>query len=378
MIPYGRQQIEEDDIEAVVATLRGDWLTTGPAVQRFEQALAERVGAKHAVVCASGTAALHLAYAAAGLGPGGELITTPLTFSGTANMALQLGASVRFTDVRADTLNLNPEQIRCSGRTRVITAVDYAGLPSEIDALQEIAHSAGALLVEDACHALGAESDGRPIGSIADLTVFSFHPVKTITSGEGGAVVTNDSALYERVTDLRNHGIVRDRSRFSQADEGPWYYELSALGWNYRITDIQCALGLSQLSKLDRFLARRRAIARRYLAAWAADERLILPTAPDIDAHGWHLFVVRLRGKTPPRRRFFDGLRQAGLGAQVHYVPVNHHPVYRERGHDPADTPVTLDAYQRMVSLPLFPAMGDDDVEQVIGTVTRELDALYR
>lgn len=368
-IPYGRQTIEEDDIQAVVEVLRSDWLTTGPMVERFERALAERVGARYAVVFSSGTAALHGAYFAAGVGPGDEVITSPLTFAATANAALYLGARPVFADVQEDTGNIDPVQVRrlVSRRTKVIAPVDFAGHPADLDELKEIAREVGAVLVEDACHALGARYRGRPVGSIADMTVFSFHPVKHITTGEGGAVVTDNPAFYERLLLFRNHGITKNPFLMQRPSEGPWYYEMQVLGYNYRLSDISCALGLSQLRKLDRFLRRRNEIVAVYNAAFA-DEPVICPvTRPDVEP-AWHLYVVRLKNGLS-RRTVVERLHGLGIGVQVHYIPVYRHPYYRERGLDVFSCPRAEAFYESSMSLPLYPSLSDDQVKQVIRSV---------
>jgi dTDP-4-amino-4,6-dideoxygalactose transaminase len=367
-LPYGRQSIDEDDIAAVAEALRAPLITTGPLVARFEEALAARCGVRFAVAVSSGTTALHVAYAAAGVGPGRELITSPLTFSATANAALCLGARPVFADVDPGTLNLDPAEVerRLSSRTAVIAAVDYAGEPADLPRLLRLARARGALLVQDAAHALGATLDGVPVARLADLTILSFHPVKHITTGEGGAVLTDDERLAERVREARGHGIVRDQQRLG-VDEGGWYYDIpSAVALNARLPDMACALGLSQLRKLDGFLARRRALARRYLAALAGEGRLVLPAARDVEAHAWHIFPIRLAGANPRRREVYDRLQAAGIGVQVHYVPVNALGAYRAAGYRPEETPHALDAYRRLLTLPLFPGMSDADQDRVL------------
>ncbi|XOB98441.1 UDP-4-amino-4,6-dideoxy-N-acetyl-beta-L-altrosamine transaminase [Deinococcota bacterium DY0809b] len=370
-VPYGRQWIDEDDIQSVVEVLRSDFLTTGPMVRRFEEGLERYTGARHAVALNSGTSALHAAYFAAGLRPGDEIVTTPLTFAATANAALYLGAQVRFVDVEPDTGNLDPAALpqALSERTRLIVPVDYTGHPSDYDAIVKVARTHGLRVVADAAHSLGARYKGRPVGTLADATELSFHPVKPVTTAEGGAVLTNDPALAERVGVFRSHGIVRDPARMHQ-DEGPWYYEVQHLGYNYRLTDVQSALGLSQLQKLDAFIARRRAIAKRYFENLRDLPQLLLPTVrPDVEP-GWHLFVVRV--VEPERRRvFFERLRELGLGVQVHYVPVHWHPIYRELGFKRGQFPQAEGFYARAVSLPIFPKMSDADVDSVIERVRR-------
>jgi UDP-4-amino-4,6-dideoxy-N-acetyl-beta-L-altrosamine transaminase len=372
-IPYGRQLIDDDDVAAVVRALRSDFLTTGPEVEAFENELAAACGARHAVVVANGTAALHCAYAAAGIGAGDEVITTPLTFSATANMALACGAKPVFADVCADTLCIDPRRVEAAitPRTKVLAPVDFAGHPAALDELMALAKRNGLLVVEDASHSIGGSLGGRPVGALADLTTFSFHPVKTITSAEGGAVLMDDPAMAQRARDFRNHGMVRDAARLSQ-QPGSFYYEIQSLGFNYRLTDLQCALGRSQLRKLERFATRRRAIVDRYRLAFAGDRRLGLQAqAPNADPV-WHLFTVQVAR----RDELFAALQQRGVLPQVHYLAVNEMPLYRDLGFDSATTPNAAMASQRLLSLPLFPAMTDEDVDCVIAAVRDALQAL--
>jgi perosamine synthetase len=367
-LPYGRQLLDEDDIAAVVRVLRSEFLTTGPETESFEAELATACGAAHAIVVANGTAALHCAYAAAGVEAGSEVITTPLTFSATSNTVLALGGRPVFADVDSRTLCLDPERAAAviTPRTRVLAPVDYAGHPAALDRFMELARQHNLVVVEDAAHSIGASLGGRPIGSIAHMTTFSFHPVKTITTGEGGAVLTNDPVLAQRIRDFRNHGLVREKARLP-ADPPPWYYEIQSLGLNYRLTDIQCALGRSQLAKLERFVARRREIVARYRAALADVSSLELPEEDPSVRAAWHLFVLRLRGQD--RRSFCAALRERGVGTQLHYIPVTAFPLYRRLGYDPAATPVAVAASDRLVSLPLYPALSDADVDRVIAAV---------
>lgn len=373
-LPYGRQLIDDDDVEAVVRVLRSDFLTTGPEIDAFESELAVACGARHAVVVANGTAALHCAYAAAGLREGDEVITTPLTFSATSNMLLALGARPRFVDVDDETLCIDPDRVAeaVSSRTRAIAAVDFAGHPAPIAALRVIAEERGLLLFEDASHSIGGRVGDNLVGSMATATTFSFHPVKTITTGEGGAVTTDDDDLALRVRDYRNHGMVRAADRLSRQD-GPWYYEIQSLGFNYRLTALQCALGRNQLSKLTRFKARRDHIVAAYREAFSGEPRLrLMKTAPGVDPC-WHLFAVRVKDREA-RARFFSGLQAKGIVPQVHYVAVNDMPLYRGMGFDPSATPIAAAAADTLVSLPLFPAMSDDDVDFVIDAVREVLD----
>jgi perosamine synthetase len=387
LLPYGRQSLDEDDIQAVVETLRSDWLTTGPKVGEFEEAFADWVGARHAVSFSSGTAALHGAAFAAGLGPGDEAITTPLTFCATANCVLYQGATPVFADVSHDTLNLDPREVAkkisscASSRTKAIIAVDYAGHPAALDELRQIAENTGAVLIEDACHALGAEFHGKRVGSLADMTVFSFHPVKHLTTGEGGMVTTDNPRLAETLRRFRNHGIsseARDRQ-----EAGQWFYEMVLLGFNYRLTDIACALGLSQMGKLEANLARRRAIAGEYARAFRdfpgvetdIDSPVTLPAVREGVNPAWHLYPIRLNleALSAGRTEIFRALRAENIGVNVHYIPVHLHPYYRERF--PASRaesfPVAENAYERLISLPMFHSMSDEDVSDVVQAVRK-------
>jgi len=369
-LPYGHQVIDETDIEAVVRVLRSEYLTTGPEVERFEEELARYVGARHAVAFTSATAALHAAVASCGMGPGDEGITTPLTFCATANCLLFQGARPVFADIDRATLTIDPEQIarRITARTKAIIPMDYGGHPAELDAIRTIARRRGLKVIEDACHALGAEYRGQRVGSLSDVTVFSFHPVKHITTGEGGMAVTNDAKFAQRLRRFRNHGVLR---RAGDAQRRPWYYEVVELGYNYRIPDILCALGRSQLLRLEQNLARRREIAGRYTAAFSACPSIQLPTVRSEATPAWHLYPVRI---VPTRRlrrdQVFRSLQQRRIGVQVHYIPVTLHPYYRKRfGYRPGQFPVAEQAYRELITLPLFHGMGDDDVEDVIVAV---------
>ena len=374
LLPYGRQSIGEEDIEAVVNVLRSDWLTTGPRVAEFEEAFAACVGARHAVSFSSGTAALHGAVFAAGLKPGNEAITTPMSFAATANCILYQGATPVFADVSADTLNLDPDQIakRITPHTKALLAVDYAGHPADFDAIREVAARHNVMVIEDACHALGAEYRGRRIGSIADMTVFSFHPVKHVATGEGGMVTTDRADLAETLRRFRNHGISSD-ARQRQA-LGQWHYEMVLLGFNYRLPDIACALGLSQLNKLDKNLSRRREIAARYSAAFSGLEAVAIPAVRKDVNPAWHLYPIRLKLEklTLGRGQIFRALRAENIGVNVHYIPVHFHPYYRDRfGHRAGEYPIAEDAYARLISLPMFHGMSEQDVEDVIHCVQK-------
>ncbi len=374
MIPYGRQWIDEEDIAAVVAALRSDWLTTGPKVAEFEEAFARAVGAREAVAVNSGTAALHAAVHAAGIGPGDEVIVPALTFAATANCVVFQGAIPVFADVDPERLLLRPEEVeaRRTARTRAVIAVDYAGHPADYDALRELCRRHRLSLIADGCHALGGIYKGRPVGALADLTAFSFHPVKHITTGEGGMVATDDPELARRMRVFRNHGITSDHRERER--RGSWFYEMVELGWNYRITDLQCALGLSQLKKLTRFLERRREIAARYDRFFKTLEG-IRPLAVSGDvAHAYHLYVVRLETSLGgrDRDRLFSALRAEGIGVNVHYLPVHLHPFYRRRFHTGEGMcPIAEEAARRILSLPIHPGMSEDEVDAVCEAVGR-------
>jgi perosamine synthetase len=368
-LPYGSQWVTDDDIKAVERVLRGAWLTTGPAVQEFESDLNTYCGTQHALALSSGTAALHCAYHALGLGPGDELITTPLTFAATANAAVYLGASVRFVDVDPVTGTLDAANLEAAigQRTKVIAAIDYAGHPADYDAINAVAEAHNVTVVADAAHSLGATYKGRRVGTLADVTTLSFHPVKVITTGEGGAMLTNSSESADRGAVFRSHGIIHDPARM-RAPGGPWHQEMQGMGYNYRLSDIQCALGSSQLTRLDAFMSRRRAIAATYSQAFAGQSAFECPTQRDNVESAWHLYVIRVNDASR-REAFFNRLRECGLGVQVHYVPVHHHPFYQDRGHDPSVCPRAVDFSARAISIPIFPRMSDDDVNFVIETI---------
>lgn len=369
LLPYGRQSIDEADIKAVVEVLRSDWLTTGPKVAEFEESFAAEVGAAHAVSFSSGTAALHGAAFAAGLREGDEVITTPMTFAATANCVLYQCATPVFADVCPDALHLDPEQVqrRISSKTRAILPVDYAGHPADLDPIREIAEKRGLVVIEDACHALGAKYGGRSVGSLADMTVFSFHPVKHVTTGEGGMVATDDARFAETLRRFRNHGISSD-ARQRQA-LGQWHYEMVLLGFNYRLSDIACALGIEQLKRIHANLARRRVIAERYTVSFRNTPGIVLPLVQPGVEPAWHLYPIRLdlEKLTTDRAQVFRALRAENIGVNVHYVPVHLHPYYRDRfGYTEGDFPVAEEAYTRLLSLPMFHGMSDQDADDVI------------
>jgi perosamine synthetase len=373
MIPYGRQSIDDEDVKAVAEVLRSDWLTTGPAVERFERAIADFTGARHAVAVSSGTAALHAAVQALDIGPGDEVIVPPMTFVATANAVVFQGGTPVFADVDPGTLLLDPAEVErtITPRTKAVIAVDYAGQPCDYDRLRAITDRHGLALVADACHALGAEYKGCRSGTLASLSAFSFHPVKHITTGEGGMVTTDDAGLAQRLRCFRNHGIGTDHRQRSEA--GSWYYEMEELGYNYRLSDIQCGLGTSQLRKLPGWIARRREIAAAYDTAFESLPLTPLDVRPEI-SHARHLYVVKV-AKEVDRNAVFQELRGAGIGVNVHYIPVHLHPFYRRRfGTGPGLCPQAERAYERLLSLPLYPRMQNADVDAVItavGKVTR-------
>jgi perosamine synthetase len=379
MLPYGRQSVDEADIQAVVDVLRGDWLTTGPTVHAFEEAVAAYTGAKEAVAVNSGTAALHVAAFAAGISPGAEVIVPPLTFAATDNCVLYLGGRPIFADVQPDTLNLDPEDVvrKITPRTKVIIPVDYTGQPCDHDAIHDLANTYGLIVIEDAAHALGATYRGKRVGTLHDLTTLSFHPVKHITTGEGGMTVTDNSELASQMRAFRSHGITADFRQ--RAESGSWVYEMVALGYNYRLPDLNCALGLSQLQKLDGWLTRRRAIAARYREAFADLPQItLLQVRPETEP-AWHLFVIQLNLEQlrVGRKEVFAALRAENIGVNVHYIPVYWHPYYQNLGYARGLCPVAEAAYERIVSLPIFPAMTDIDVGDVI-TAVEKVIAAYR
>jgi perosamine synthetase len=375
VIPYGRQWIDEEDIQAVVEVMRSDCLTTGPVVEQFEEAFAQFVGSKFAVAVNSGTAALHAAMHSLHIGPGDEVIVSPMTFAATANCVVYQGGTPVFADVESDTLLIDPEQVerKITPKTRAIIGVDYAGHPCNWDALKEIASSHSLALVADACHALGAEYKGQRVGSLADLTVFSFHPVKHITTGEGGMVTTNDPEAVRRLRAFRNHGIPCDHRQ--REENGSWFYEMIDLGFNYRLTEFQSALGLSQLRKLPGWLSRRQEIAHRYDSIITDLPGVKTLTVRREVKHAYHLFVVKIdfEGLEKSRSELFQILRADGIGVNVHYIPTHLHPYYRRAFNTrPGLCPKAEAAYDRILSLPIFPKMTDEDVERVIGALTKE------
>lgn len=381
MIPYGRQSISEDDIRAVEAVLRSDYLTQGPVVPRFEAAVADRVGARHAVAVNSATSALHVACLALDLGPGDCLWTSPVTFVASANCGRYCGAEVDFVDIDPETFNICADALEAkldaaarAGRLpKVIVAVHMCGQSPDMARIADLARAHGVRIIEDASHSIGAEYLGAPVGNCAqsDITVFSFHPVKIITTAEGGMALTNDAGLAARMERLRSHGITRDADLMTHAPDGPWYYQQLELGWNYRMTEIHAALGLSQMDRLDAFIARRRALAEAYHTALKGLP-LRRPGRLDGATSSWHLYVIRL--DHPSRHRsVFEALRTAGIGVNLHYIPVHLQPYYRDLGFEPGDFPASEDYYARAISIPLHAGLTDAEQVQVVAALSEAL-----
>lgn len=373
---YGRQCIGEDDIQAVAQVLRGPYITCGPKVEEAEKKLAEYTCARYAVTCSNGTAALHCACLAAGLGPGDEVITTPMTFAASANCAVYCGARPVFADIDPETYNIDPASIRAriTPRTRAVVAVDYTGQAVKIREIRQICDEFGLIFIEDAAHAIGTRYEGAPVGSLADMTCFSFHPVKTITCGEGGAITTNSEQLYKKLVLAHVHGITHDESLMEDAPhEGIWYYEQIALGFNYRMTDFQAALLLSQLGKLEQFKARRQAIVKRYNEAFREVPGIIIQKEIPQSDTCRHLYVIRLdlERLSCTRRQFFDAMSAENVQCQIHYVPVYWFPFYRRMGYEKGLCPVAEQVYKGILSIPLYPMMTDEDVADVIHAVKK-------
>jgi perosamine synthetase len=375
LLPYGRQTIDDADVAAVVATLRSDWLTTGPAVAELERRFADLVSARYAIAVSSGTAALHAAAFAAGIGPGDEAIITPLTFVATSNAVLYQGGRPVFADIDPQRLTIAPTSIEplVTNRTKAIMPVHYAGQPCDLDPIHAIARARGLRVIEDAAHALGAEYRGRRVGALSDLTIFSFHPVKHVTSGEGGVVTTNDADLAERLRRFRNHGLAADAA--ARNASGALHSEMVDLGFNYRITDIQCALATTQLGKLEASLARREAIAGRYRSPLGEQRGLTMPTIAADVRHAWHIFPILLDREhlAVDRETIFAALRAENIGVALHYIPAYWHPYYERLGYRRGLTPVAEDVCGRLLTLPMFPAMSDADVDDVVTALAKVL-----
>lgn len=374
-IYYGHQYIDEEDIKAVSEVLRSDYLTCGPKINELEEALCRITGATYAVAVSNGTAALHLAAMAAGVGEGDELITTPITFAASANCALYCGAKPVFADIDPQTYNIDPKSVeaKMTKHTKAVVAVDFTGQAAELDALLKLCHDRGVVLIEDAAHSIGTTYQGRGVGSIADMTTFSFHPVKTVTGGEGGAVLTNNETYYKKLLLLRAHGITREPQQLVRESEGGWYYEQVDLGMNYRLTDIQAALIISQLHKLDAFKQRRKEIVARYNAAFSKLPELFVQQELPASDTVRHLYILRIRPErlTINRKQFFDAMAAENVCCNVHYIPVYYHPYYEKLGYQRGLCPQAEKLYEEMMSLPLYYAMTDRDVEDVIHAVTK-------
>lgn len=377
-IPYGHQSISADDIRAVAKVLKSDWLTQGPVIKRFEDALCDYTDAKFAVCVSSGTAALQIACMAAGIKPKDEVITSPITFVASANCALYCGARPVFADIQPDTVNIDPSEIRkkLTKKTKAVIPVHFAGHPCDMDETSRIARKNGLIVIEDAAHALGAEYRNSRIGSCrySDMAIFSFHPVKAITTGEGGAIMTNSKKFYDRLIMLRNHGITKKNLLYGRA--GGWYYEMQALSFNYRITDIQAALGVSQLKKLGAFISARRKIAGIYDRAFRDNPYFDIPVEREGSRAVYHLYPIRLKEKfRVGRKDIFEKLKKMALGVQVHYMPVYLHPYYRRNfGFTAGLCPASEYYYSRAISLPIYPAMTGKEIKRVIDTIFEVLN----
>lgn len=372
---YGHQCIEEDDIEAVVNVLRSNEITCGPKIGELEEKLCQITGARYAVVCSNGTTALHMAAMAAGLGEGDEAITTPITFAASANCALYCGAKPVFADINEDTYNIDPSQVEAltTERTKAVIAVDYTGQAAELERLQAHCRKNGLVLIEDGAHSIGTRYKGRYTGAIADMTTFSFHPVKTVTCGEGGAVLTNSKEYYDKLKLYRTHGITKDREEMEHKPEGPWYYEQICLGLNYRLTDIQAALLISQLDKLPRFSKRRKEIVKAYDEAFSGLPQVVVQREiPESDTTR-HLYILRLKPEKLQigRKEFFEAMAAENIICNVHYIPVYYFPYYEKLGYKRGLCPKAEKLYEEMLTLPLYAAMTDQDVQDVIKAVTK-------
>lgn len=373
-LPYGRQDIDESDIQAVVDVMKSDYITTGPEVSNFESAIADYVGAKYAVTFSNGTAALHGACFAAGITEGDEVITSPMTFVASANCVLYQQGIPIFADINPDTYNIDPNQIEkhITEKTKAIIPIDFTGQPVDLETIVEIARRHNLVVIEDAAHAIGASYHGQKIGSISDMTMFSLHPVKHITTGEGGIITTNNETYYQRLIQFRSHGVTRD-TMLLEKNDGPWYYEMQFLGYNYRMTDIQAALGKSQLSKLDAFIAKRKQIVERYNQFFQGIEDVHLPYLSSNRESSWHLYILRLDERKFNRKEIYNEFIANNIGVNVHYIPVYLQPYYQQLGYEKGLCPVAEKIYQTIITLPLFPSMSEEDVQDVIVAVDQIL-----
>ena len=380
LLPYGFQWIDDEDVDAVARMLKNDWITQGPMIDKFEEKVANYCGAEYGVAFSNGTTALHAAVSVAGISQGNEVITTPITFAADANAVVYNDGIPVFADIKEDTLNIDPEEIekKITDKTKAIIPVDFAGNPVELAAIGELADQYGLTVIEDAAHALGGEYKGRKLGSISDMTMFSFHPVKHITTGEGGMILTDKKKYAKKLKTFRHHGIIK-KGEDLQQNHGPWYYEMQELGHNFRITDIQCALGISQMGKLDGFVKRRRKIAQCYDEAFSDLVEIITPNETENSKHAYHIYVIQLaNGLEEDRKEVFEALRAENIGVNVHYVPVHFHPFYQENfGYNEGDYPRAENCYRRAITLPMFPKMKEEDVCDVIKAV-KKIVSSYR
>lgn len=380
-LSYGRQLIDDDDIEKVIEVLKGDYLTTGPYVKEFEEKVANYVGAKYAVAVSNGTAALHMACYAAGVKEGDEVLVSSITFAASSNCVLYCGGTPVFVDIDPKTYNIDIEDIKrkITKKTKAIIAVDFTGQSVDIDKIMEIAEEYNLIVIEDGAHSLGSEYKGKKVGTKAHMTEFSFHPVKPITTAEGGMIVTDDEDLYEKMILFRTHGITRNPKLMSE-NHGPWYYEQVDLGYNYRITDLQCALGASQMDKIDRFINIRRDIVKLYNEAFKNLEEIVIPYEPEYSNSGWHLYVIKVIEEKlrVSRKEIFEALLAENIGVNVHYLPVYFHPYYKTLGYNKGLCPNAEELYSRMISLPIHPSMSGDDVLDVVNAVKKVVEYYKR
>ena len=376
-LPYGRQTVKNDDIDSVVKVLKGEYLTTGPYLKEFEERVAKYVGAKYAVAVANGTAALHMACFAAGIKEGDEVIVSPMTFAASANCILYCGGTPVFVDIDAKTYNIDHSIIeeKITSRTKAIIPVDFTGQSVDMDKIRAISDKYGLIIIEDAAHALGSEYKGVKVGSQADMVEFSFHPVKPITTGEGGIITTNNDELYKKMLIFRAHGITRD-SELLEENHGPWYYEQKLLGYNYRLTDIQSALGISQMNRIEEFIKRRRDIVKQYNNAFEDLKEVVTPFEAEFSNSGWHIYVIKINPEllTVARKEIFEALRAENIGVNVHYLPVYLHPYYKRLGYEKGLCPRAEELYENAITLPLFPRMTNKDVKDVIDSVVKVMD----
>lgn len=373
-LSYGHQSIDEEDIQIVIETLRSPFLTQGPKIKEFEQAIADYVGAQYAVAFCNGTAALHAACYAAGIGEGDEVITSPITFAASANCVRYLGGTVVFADIDANTYNIDPSEVRrkITSNTKAIIPVDFTGQPADMETIMEIASEHNLVVIEDSAHSLGAEYKGDKVGTQADMTMFSFHPVKPITTAEGGIIVTNNEEYYRKLQLFRSHGI--EQTEYS-VEQGGWYYEMTDLGYNYRMTDLQAALGLSQMTKIDSFIQQRREIAAFYTEAFQDIEGVIVPKQLEETNSGWHLYMIQLERAS--RKQIFEQMRSLNIGVHVHYIPVYWHPYYQQLGYERGLCPNAENWYEKALTLPIHPNMTTEDLSIIVSNIKELLNQFY-